>query len=131
MTKMVEETTALPLAEIALNAAIELDHLEHGGRTTQWLAELARALSGSGLTDATLVPVYNSALISASGKTVETKNQLYSTIKSFSDKLANAQQEKSADISVLKEFCLALHDALLNQKYEQHRASVMASRRFA
>ncbi len=118
----------LPLAEIALNTAIELDRPVIGERATVWMRRLAASISNAGSDDFGLVPVYNRALTSVNGEGPKTKADLYAKLKSLSGLLSDDGKIMQDDKIALRDFCLALHDGLLNDGFQSHYNVVDSSR---
>lgn len=110
----------LPLAEIALNAAIELDRSEGGEVSSVWMRRLAESIENVAVADFGLVPVYNRALTSANGEGPKTKADLYAKLRDLSIQLTERTTIHRHDRMVLRDFCLALHDGLLNEGFQSH-----------
>lgn len=126
-------TTSIPtrsasktLSDLALNAAIELERFQIGKITRlEAVRDLAAALSERGVSDLGLVPVYNRAL-AVGGAGVTSRNDLYSKLANITRKLETASDK---DINILRDFCVALHDALLTKRLQSIRPPVLAQRR--
>jgi hypothetical protein len=114
------------LSDLALSAAIELERVKAGreGNLTV-LRNLGAALSERGLSDLTLVPVYDRAL-AMGGAGTSSRNDLFSRLQAIMAKLESASNE---DLDGLRDFCLALHDALLTKKLQSARPPVLSQRR--
>jgi hypothetical protein len=112
--------TSPPLAEIALNAAIELDRNQKGTTNSEWLTKLSNALNE----DVALFPVYDQALMSSERVKFASKADLYAKLKEISEKLVSKDRSSKDDRIILRDFCVALHDALLNQGYLSHYNAV-------
>ena len=119
---------ALPLAEIALNAAIELDGNLIGARKSEWLTKLADALASDASRDVGLFPIYDRALTSSEGMKAASKSDLYAKLGEMSRRLNSVDDSSENDTLLLRDFCVALHDALLNQGYLSHQKTVSNSR---
>ena len=118
----------LPLAEIALNAAIELDRSESGEVASIWMKRLAESIENVPIADFGLVPVYNRALTSANGEGPKTKADLYAKLRELSSRLTGEDNIIQADRIMLRDFCLALHYGLLNEGFQNHYNVVDTSR---
>jgi hypothetical protein len=116
------ETSDLPLAEIALNAAIELDLRSRGKVSSEWLGKLADALGREESLAIGLLPVYDRALASTPGPRPVSKADLYDKLKHITKQLSSVESRRESER--LRDFCVALHDALLNQGFAAHYKSV-------
>lgn len=112
----------LVLSNLALDAAIEIDEFKStGSGSFAALMQLGKALTESTISDLTMVPMYDLAL--AAGATRPTsKADLYGRLHEIAAKMNEPASESKNDLTTIRDFCLALHDALLNARIENlHR----------
>jgi hypothetical protein len=122
--------TNLALSDLALNAAIELERFQSSSEgNLEALVALANALSENSFIDLTLVPVYDRALANAGASTVSSKSDLYSKLHAIASKLQSTETATPADLDLLRDFCVALHDALLTSRLQTVRQPVLGQRR--
>jgi hypothetical protein len=109
----------LALGDLALDAAIQLEKLNSGRKADLEVLDLfAKKLSGGGpASDLTLLPIYNRALVNAERIQLSTKSDLYARLNEMSKKLSSTSVP-SNDIERLRDFCLAVHDALLSMRID-------------
>jgi hypothetical protein len=113
----------LTLSDLALESAIEIEKCQATGKASfVALKQLGQALDASATRDLTLFPVYDRALASSRGNVRPTsKSDLYGRLREITERM-NSITSESADLALLRDFCLALHDALLNYRIEHiHR----------
>ena len=122
--------TSLSLADVALNTAIELDKNTSDETMRFWLTKFSSALQENSPSLLGLLPTFDRALTSSSGKAFTTKDDLFSKLKEIQSHVADAKYQKSADDVrvLLRDFCLALHDSLLNVSYVSYQKVVANSR---
>jgi hypothetical protein len=122
----------LALSDLALDAAIELDRyrLKPTGKLDS-VGELARALSEGALMDLTLVPVYDKALASGGMAGASSKNDLYSRLNEIATKMQSTESATQKDIEIIRDFCVALHDALLTSRFHIFRQPILGPQRLA
>lgn len=116
------------IAEVALQAAIELDRLQtQPDLDTVWLDKLATTLRDGSIT---MLPLYDRALMSVAGERPANKRDLFAKLLAVADDMTTAE---SGDVNVnrLRDFCLALHEAVLNQEFQRHSSTIAVSRRYA
>jgi hypothetical protein len=130
-TSAAQDTPAnLALSDLALDAAIELERLRANPKSRlEALETLSKALSERGLDDLALVPVYDRALASSGKAAPSSKSDLYSRLQSIVAKLQSSDTASADDLSVLRDFCVALHDALLTNRLQTIRDPALGQRR--
>jgi hypothetical protein len=108
----------LDFGDLALDAAIELEHHLAGQQVSfAAVGELADKLGQDGIfSDPTLLPVYDRALMNAVDGSIRTKNQLYLGLRERLNNLSASAGASGQALEDLRDFCLALHDALLNYR---------------
>lgn len=69
-----------------------------------------------------MVPVYDRALAAGGTWRATSKNDLYGRLREITDRMKSTASGSATDLTLLRDFCLALHDALLNYRIEHiHR----------
>jgi hypothetical protein len=113
----------LILSDLALEAAIEIEKVEAGEKAPfNALERLGQTLDQSTTGDLTLFPVYDRALAGTANFRATSKSDLYGRLRDITERMHSAASGSTTDFSLLREFCLALHDALLNYRIEHlHR----------
>jgi hypothetical protein len=122
----------LALSDLALNAAIELERFQaiQNGRLDA-VEKLSKALSENGLTDLSLVPVYDRALAGDGGAGAISKSDLYTRLQRVASQLQSTETASARDLGLLRDFCVALHDALLTSRLQSSHQSVLGQRRIS
>ena len=122
--------TNVALSDLALEAAIELDRYCTSVETNlDAVGELAKALSEGALTDQTLVPVYDKALANGGLARATSRNDLYSRLHAIANKMQSTESATKKDIELIRDFCVALHDALLTSRFQTLRQPVLGHKR--
>ena len=122
----------LALSDLALDAAIELERLRaNKSADVHSVAKLANALSDDALTDLALVPVYDRALTSTGSIGPSSKSDLFSRLQSIAEKMQATDSATPEDIDLIRDFCIALHDALLTVRLQTLRQPTAGQKRAA
>ncbi|MBS7697567.1 MULTISPECIES: hypothetical protein [unclassified Chelatococcus] len=114
-------TLSRDLGDLALESAIEIDrHLQGGAPVFDALESLAQRLGEGKLSaNLTLLPAYDRALSGSRGGFASTKNDFFSRLKEITEKMVEKDDASPADLELLRDFCLALHDSLLNSRIDR------------
>lgn len=122
----------LALSDLALNAAIELERFQARlDSDLHSVGELAKALSEGALTNFALVPVYDRALSSGGNRGPSSKSDLYSRLQSIAKKMLSTKTATREEIEIIRDFCVALHDALLTYRLQTLRQPMPGQKRVA
>lgn len=120
----------LALSDLALDAAIALDrHSKHSQAKLDAVGELAEALTESTLNDLALIPVYDKALASGGMAGASSKNDFDARLRAIAAKMQSTESASPKDIETIRDFCVALHDALLTIRFQA--ANLRTQQRFA
>lgn len=115
----------LALGDLALNAAIELERFQVSPDTAiDALTKLSEALTERSLTDLALVPVYDRALASSGAAGPESRSDLHSRLRRIAAQMQSSESASKKDLELLRDFCVALHDALLTTRLQSPRQPV-------
>jgi hypothetical protein len=109
----------LILSDLALDAAIALERFSASSKgSLEPVTELARALSKGALSDLALVPVYDKALTSGGLVAIRSKNDLYARLREIATKMETTESASDKDMELIRDFCIALHSALLTSRFQ-------------
>jgi hypothetical protein len=123
-------TANLTLSDLALDAAIELERYSIVGREKfEAVGQLSKLLSQRGLSDLALMPVYDRALASTGAPAAVSKSDLYSRLEDVLSKMNSTATASVNELELLRDFCVALHEALLTNRPQSARQPYLEKRR--
>lgn len=130
MSSFPDSPANLALSDLALDAAIELERFQAQAQgPLQSVGALSKALTERGLKDLALVSVYDRALASGGASGATSKSDLHSRLEKIALQLSSSDTASSNELELLRDFCVALHDALLTSRVSSSRQPVLTQRR--